>query len=332
MGCDARCFRSCSTAPASPSTSVASAACSPARSAARWYCATAAVPGPTVTVHRGGRRPPRRRVAEGGETCLANAVLLCGFHHREIHRPNGWTVHIAVRRAAHVRPARVDRPRAEAAAEQVPPETVSRCSRSLLSNDADEADDQVAGQAVGVVQVAVVLARAAARRTGPVPRHARPRPRSSRLAEARAPPRTARRRTSDGSTRLPEVVAACARPARTGRSPSVRDGSSRHSVVSTAADQAAQHVAAAGVRRADPVAEHDDARSAGGRAPAAATAVQSGHSRGTVASTARTRRCGTPTGGPAARSACAPGPCRCPHWTVRAAARLPSVEPAVPHR
>jgi hypothetical protein len=32
---------------------------------------------------------------EGGTTCLANAVLLCGFHHREIHKPHGWTVHIA---------------------------------------------------------------------------------------------------------------------------------------------------------------------------------------------------------------------------------------------
>jgi hypothetical protein len=32
---------------------------------------------------------------EGGDTCLANAVLLCGFHHRAIHQPGGWTVFIA---------------------------------------------------------------------------------------------------------------------------------------------------------------------------------------------------------------------------------------------
>jgi hypothetical protein len=32
---------------------------------------------------------------DGGTTCLSNAVLLCGFHHREIHSPGGWTVHIA---------------------------------------------------------------------------------------------------------------------------------------------------------------------------------------------------------------------------------------------
>jgi hypothetical protein len=32
---------------------------------------------------------------DGGATCLANAVLLCGFHHRAIHQPDGWTVYIA---------------------------------------------------------------------------------------------------------------------------------------------------------------------------------------------------------------------------------------------
>jgi hypothetical protein len=32
---------------------------------------------------------------QGGATCLANAVLLCGFHHRAIHQPGGWTVYIA---------------------------------------------------------------------------------------------------------------------------------------------------------------------------------------------------------------------------------------------
>ena len=31
----------------------------------------------------------------GGDTALHNAVLLCGHHHREIHRPNSWTVYIA---------------------------------------------------------------------------------------------------------------------------------------------------------------------------------------------------------------------------------------------
>ena len=32
---------------------------------------------------------------DGGRTCLSNAVLLCGFHHRLIHQPHGWTVFIA---------------------------------------------------------------------------------------------------------------------------------------------------------------------------------------------------------------------------------------------
>jgi len=31
---------------------------------------------------------------DGGGTCLSNAVLLCGFHHRLIHQPAGWTVYI----------------------------------------------------------------------------------------------------------------------------------------------------------------------------------------------------------------------------------------------
>ena len=32
---------------------------------------------------------------DGGTTCLTNAVLLCGFHHRAIHQPGGWTVSVA---------------------------------------------------------------------------------------------------------------------------------------------------------------------------------------------------------------------------------------------
>lgn len=31
---------------------------------------------------------------EGGTTSLSNAVLLCGYHHRLVHHPGGWTVHI----------------------------------------------------------------------------------------------------------------------------------------------------------------------------------------------------------------------------------------------
>jgi hypothetical protein len=47
-------------------------------------------------------RPPRwttahhvRHWSVGGPTCLDNLVLLCWFHHGEIHRPNGWTVFMA---------------------------------------------------------------------------------------------------------------------------------------------------------------------------------------------------------------------------------------------
>jgi hypothetical protein len=32
---------------------------------------------------------------DGGATCLDNAVLICGFHHRLIHEPGGWSVFIA---------------------------------------------------------------------------------------------------------------------------------------------------------------------------------------------------------------------------------------------
>ncbi|PYC67296.1 HNH endonuclease [Micromonospora arborensis] len=46
-------------------------------------------------------RPPRwcdahhiHHWADGGPTCLANAVLLCGHHHRHLHHSD-WTVHLA---------------------------------------------------------------------------------------------------------------------------------------------------------------------------------------------------------------------------------------------
>lgn len=32
--------------------------------------------------------------SDGGQTCLANSVLVCGFHHRMIHHDDGWAVHI----------------------------------------------------------------------------------------------------------------------------------------------------------------------------------------------------------------------------------------------
>jgi hypothetical protein len=32
---------------------------------------------------------------DGGETCMSNAALLCAYHHRLIHQPHGWTMHIA---------------------------------------------------------------------------------------------------------------------------------------------------------------------------------------------------------------------------------------------
>ncbi len=47
-------------------------------------------------------RPPRwceghhvTAWSDGGATSLNNAVLLCGHHHREIHKPDNWTVFIA---------------------------------------------------------------------------------------------------------------------------------------------------------------------------------------------------------------------------------------------
>jgi hypothetical protein len=49
-------------------------------------------------------RPPRwcdghhvKHWADGGPTCLDNAVLVCGFHHRLLHH-GGWHVRIAADR------------------------------------------------------------------------------------------------------------------------------------------------------------------------------------------------------------------------------------------
>jgi Domain of unknown function (DUF222) len=36
-----------------------------------------------------------RHWSVGGPTCLTNIVLLCHYHHAEIHKKDNWTVHIA---------------------------------------------------------------------------------------------------------------------------------------------------------------------------------------------------------------------------------------------
>jgi hypothetical protein len=47
--------------------------------------------------------------SHGGPTALGNTLLVCGFHHDELHKPDGWTVFIAPDgRPTFVPPMRID--------------------------------------------------------------------------------------------------------------------------------------------------------------------------------------------------------------------------------
>jgi hypothetical protein len=45
--------------------------------------------------------------SHGGPTALANTLLACGFHHHELHKPDGWTVFIDGR-PTYIPPTRID--------------------------------------------------------------------------------------------------------------------------------------------------------------------------------------------------------------------------------
>jgi hypothetical protein len=64
--------------------------------------------------------------SHGGPTSLDNAVLLCRHHHREIHKPDGWTVFIAPDGLPTFIPPALDRPGPQTPTQPVPSQTLTR--------------------------------------------------------------------------------------------------------------------------------------------------------------------------------------------------------------